>query len=439
MRRGWLIVGLLVLPLATLGGREAWAAWTLAGCAAACALALRPSVAGALERTLLVIAALLLVQILPLPQAILDLVSPHARPTHDALALTPEAAAGRTLSVSPGATAWALAVWFAALALFLAARQQFATGGLRHTARSIAALGLVVSLLAIAQAATADRHIFWLFPTPFEGPQPFGPFVNRNHFATWAIMVFPLTAGYLAAHAHAHQAHAADVAHRRSRIARAVDPRAAWLALAAAVVLLALLLSLSRAGVLALGTSALLTWGRMRGALGERERRGAAALAAALTIFALAWSDLPAFAERLAGAGTDMAGRLTIWRETVPIVRDFPFTGTGAGTFQLAMFVYQRADRTVYFNQAHNHYLQIAAEGGLLLVVPACLAIGLFVRTASASIAGDRSPTRWIRVGAACGLGAAAVQSLFETGLVMPANAALAAVLAAAIVHRHER
>ena len=40
-----------------------------------------------------------------------------------------------------------------------------------------------------------------------------------------------------------------------------------------------------------------------------------------------------------------------------------------------------------------------------------------------------------IRVGAACGLGAVALQSVWETGLVMPANAALAALLAAIVVH----
>jgi hypothetical protein len=42
----------------------------------------------------------------------------------------------------------------------------------------------------------------------------------------------------------------------------------------------------------------------------------------------------------------------------------------------------------------------------------------------------------WIRAGAATGLLAAAVQSLWDTGLRMPANAALAAVLAAIVTHR---
>jgi hypothetical protein len=51
----------------------------------------------------------------------------------------------------------------------------------------------------------------------------------------------------------------------------------------------------------------------------------------------------------------------------------------------------------------------------------------------------DASGTYWIRAGAATGLLAVALQSFWETGLVMPANAALAAVLAAIAVHERPR
>jgi O-antigen ligase len=136
----------------------------------------------------------------------------------------------------------------------------------------------------------------------------------------------------------------------------------------------------------------------------------------------------------MAGALSGVANRLTIWRATMPIVRDFWLTGTGAGTYQRAMFVYQRSSRAVYFNQAHNHYLQIAAEGGVLLAAAVILALAAFLRVARARLTADKSGLFWIRAGAACGLGAVALQSVWETGLVMPANAALAALLAALVV-----
>jgi O-antigen ligase len=89
----------------------------------------------------------------------------------------------------------------------------------------------------------------------------------------------------------------------------------------------------------------------------------------------------------------------------------------------------------VHFNQAHNHYLQALSEGGLLLAIPLVWTIGALGAVVSERLRRDRGAAHWIRAGAACGLLAVALQSAWETGLVMPANAALAAVLAAIAVH----
>ena len=77
----------------------------------------------------------------------------------------------------------------------------------------------------------------------------------------------------------------------------------------------------------------------------------------------------------------------------------------------------------------------MAAEGGLLLVGTLFVALAAFVRAARERLTSETSGVFWIRAGAACGLGAVALQSVWETGLVMPANAALAALLAALVVH----
>ena len=52
-------------------------------------------------------------------------------------------------------------------------------------------------------------------------------------------------------------------------------------------------------------------------------------------------------------------------------------------------------------------------------------------RATREQLSAEASGAYWIRAGAACGLMAVALQSVWETGLVMPANAALAAVVAA--------
>jgi len=39
------------------------------------------------------------------------------------------------------------------------------------------------------------------------------------------------------------------------------------------------------------------------------------------------------------------------------------------------MMVYQQSPRVVYFNHGHNEYVQMLAEGGLLLAIPVGLAL----------------------------------------------------------------
>jgi len=436
--RGLLIILVLVVwPLAAFGGRSASTAKAFGTVALLAALVVGVRLRGALDRAILTVGACLALQAIPLPRAIVEAVSPHAARVRGSLTLSGVSPNVLPLSIDASATLWALTVFAGAAALFWIARAQFARGGVRRTTRSIAALGSVVSFVAIAQAATAGRKIYWYFPTEVEGPLPFGPFVNRNHFATWAIMVLPLTLGYLAARIGRRRDEAAHIAPRR-RLATMTDPRSAWLLAASAILLAALLLSLSRSGALALAASLALTTAATARRLDRTRRRGALAALAGVALLGVMWADLPALRERFAGTQVGVANRLVIWRETGPVIRDFWLTGTGAGTYEKAMRVYQRSDRTVFFNQAHSHYMQAAAEGGLVLAVALLIAGFAFVRLARDRIRQDESGLAWIRIGAACGLGAAALQSVWETGLTMPANAAIAAVLAAVVTCRKE-
>ncbi len=377
---------------------------------------------------------MVLLQVVPLPfPGSSRWISPHRADVVSALRIG--ATTGESLpawSIDVPSTAWAFAVLGATIVFFWIARTAFQRGGVRQTARAVSALGLAVSLLAIAQAATGGDRIYWTFRTG--GPPPFGPFVNRNHFATWAIMAVPLCFGYLAARLGMQRA-APKHSSLRRKVVQSIDARTMWLTVAGGTMLVALLLSLSRSGLLALGVSAAITFAVSRHLLERRQRRLVIFATLAILILGVMWADLPALVKRAADAPTALAGRMTIWRESVPIVRDFWQVGTGAGTYQLAMAVYQKSDRTVYFNQAHNHYLQVAVEGGLLTLALAIACAAAFVREARRRIGSDTSGLVLIRIGAACGLGAVALQSVWETGLVMPANAALAALLAAIVVH----
>ena len=103
-----------------------------------------------------------------------------------------------------------------------------------------------------------------------------------------------------------------------------------------------------------------------------------------------------------------------IWRDTMPIVQDFWLTGTGAGTYETVMLVYQRSSPGVRFNQAHNHYLQLASEGGLLLCLPALLVIVSFGVAAARRVGRDASGMYWIRSGALCVYHLAGIEAAAE-------------------------
>jgi O-antigen ligase len=345
------------------------------------------------------------------------------------------------LSLDVDAGAWACLVAACTLATFLGASRIFARGGVRRVTRAIAAIGFVVSLIALAQDATASGLMYWRWAPLDEGAHPFGPFVNRNHFGTWIVLAAPLVCGYLAAHARAHHSSSQRLSWQ-SRLRALADARSIWLTATTVVMVVALAASLSRSALFGFAVAvALAAWFRpVHGAIGGRrpERWVAVGLVLAAAI-ALVRVDPAALGARIAAAPVSAASRWAIWRDTLPVLRDFWLTGTGAGTYETVMLLYQRAMPEVRFNQAHNHYLQLAAEGGLLLTVPLVMAARDYLRIAVEAMTGDGSGMYFVRAGALCGLAGVAAQSFWETGLTTPANAFLAAVAAAIVIHRPAR
>jgi hypothetical protein len=321
--------------------------------------------------------------------------------------------------------------------VFLVSARIFETGGVRLVVRGVSTIGLALAAIALAQDATAHGLMYWRWKPIEEGAPPFGPFVDRNHFATWTILAVPLCLGYLVAHASAHRRHDVPRATWHRRLRHVLDARAIWLAASVCLMLVALVASLSRSGLVGMAV-ALVAASAMRSARpgGSAAARwitvalGAALVAAAIRV------NPGTVVERFTVAGGAAQNRLAIWRETLPVVQDFWLTGTGAGTFETAMLAYQRLPAPFRINAAHNHYLQVAAEGGLLVGLPVLATIVLFARAAMERLGHDTSGMYWMRAGAMSSLAGVAVQSVWETGLSTPANGVLAAIAAAIVLHR---
>lgn len=431
-----------------------WAYWPLlAACAcigtAAVLVYRRRPFDRPLRRVLLALGAVVTavaLQLVPLPAGAVAAVSPATDAFLERfnLAYALDEDVWHPLSIAPAATVPGLAL-LTAFALFLAGlTRALSSSRVRRLAALIVAFGVALALIGIVQKAVAGDHAWagmkiYGFWTPANLlSTPFGPYVNKNHFAGWMLMVIPLAIGLAIGRAEQALGHA----HGGWRgallwLSSPAGGRVQLLGLAALVMGASLLLTRSRSGVSCLVLALLLLGVAAKRRFGSARATAAAAGALAVlfvALFLLAGADLTA---RITNRMDAMELRKNIWTDSAAIVRDFPLTGTGLNTFGTAMIRYQTSQDDQHFQEAHNDYLQIAVEGGLLVGLPvllACIAVGAAIRQRFAAAADD-AVTYWVRTGATVGILAVAAQSFVEFSLQMPGNAAVFVVLLAMVLH----
>ena len=119
------------------------------------------------------------------------------------------------------------------------------------------------------------------------------------------------------------------------------------------------------------------------------DRRCALAVLVALPLL---WANVD-LATRFTSGGESVELRRQAWRDALAVMRDFPLAGTGLNTYGTRHAASTTPPHTdLHFQEAHNDYLQLAAEGGLLLGIPALVAMRR-VRPRRAAPAG-RGPAR---------------------------------------------
>jgi hypothetical protein len=396
---------------------------------------------------LLAVIAAALAQLVPLPAGILRTLSPATdaflQRYNLAYAL---GTANHPLSIDPHATVLGLG-FLAGFLVFLAGMlRAFARSGVRRLVPAIVMLGVVLALIAVIQKALLGDHAYMGMKIyGFWAPEsklvvPYGPYVNRNHFAGWMLMGIPLAIGYLCALLESGTGGARDWRSRLLWFSSPQGGRALLISFAVIVMTLSLAMSMSRSGMACLAVAAVLVgWSLLRALPTPGARLAAAALFVVLIAAPTLWVGLDAAVDRFSSDSRgSLETRLHAWKDTRAIIRDFPLTGTGLNTFGTAMVLYQSGTRDVHFQESHNDYLQLLAEGGILLGLPIVVAVLLFVRTVRRRFreGGDDRTTSWIRFGAAAGVLAVALQSLVEFSLQMPGNAAFFVVLVAIAMHR---
>jgi O-antigen ligase len=202
---------------------------------------------------------------------------------------------------------------------------------------------------------------------------------------------------------------------------------------------LALMLTLSRSGMFSLAV-ALIVCGyiavrRQHGTVGRSVVFGCLTISSLLIVL---WAGVDAIVARFAARDTvALGGRLPIWQVGVRMFEDFWLTGSGLNTYGVATLFYPAPVSGFHLREAHNDYLQLAVEGGVLLAVPVLAAATAFAFAVrhrfKATTSGE---AYWIRLGAVAGILAIAVQSVVEFSLQIPGNAVLFTTLCALALHR---
>jgi hypothetical protein len=344
--------------------------------------------------------------------------------------------AAHPLSIAPGETQHGL--------LFLLPIALFTTGcvavlsrvSLRVLVGSLIPLALAIAVFAIIQKATFNGRVYWVW-TVYDPSNTFGPFVNRNHFAGWMLMATTLSAGYLCG----------ELARMGRSVPSTWRQRAAWASTEEAAMILfttfALLVmsisviwSFSRSGIIGLTVGLLLLAGRASSKIGGGRGALVALTLIAFVSAALAWRGFDSVFAWYGHTNT-LEWRLDLWRDSLPMVRDFPWFGTGLNTYGVATNYYEMTDKAIHAQQAHNDYLQLLVEGGVALTAIALAGVAAVVAGARRALR-DRqeSSTYWIRTGAICGLCGIAVQELTDFSLQLPGNTILFALLIAIVLHR---
>jgi len=143
----------------------------------------------------------------------------------------------------------------------------------------------------------------------------------------------------------------------------------------------------------------------------------------AVTVFAgVLWLGGERLAERLSqqerGQRTpDGTTRDEVWRSTMNLIKKHPIIGSGFGTYFVAITEFQTGSGRIKVEQAHNDYLDLLANGGVVAVVLAACFVGLVIWQARPRLQSRDRFRRAVCLGALAGILGVAVHSTVDFGL----------------------
>lgn len=302
------------------------------------------------------------------------------------------------------------------LILFFLSVQAFRTrSDLKKLAWFLILLCFGVSLFGIAQHFTSEGPIYWVRPLR-AGGDPFGPYVNRNHFAGFVELTLPIALAMLVFRG----------------IQRDVYPLVGLLAIVPAG---ALILSGSRGGIVSFAFEIAVLWLLARTRTSpDRPRFVGIAIVVFAAMALIVWLGAAKALERFASlhiGEVTMSRRVSMIRGATHIFLDHPIDGVGLGAL---VAVYPRYE-TLYdgklVDHVHNDYIEMLAETGLLGGICGLAFLWILFRQARTCYAAEQGHfSRALHAGAMAGLCGILLHTFVDFNLHIPSNSLLFLVMA---------
>jgi len=377
---------------------------------------------------------LLLFQMVPLPSGIIKLLSPKTYELRSTLSLEPLAMGSHySLSFVPFATKVEFFKWLALFLFFL-----FLLYWKRPNAEILNLFIPVVMLIGIGETLygmyelfSGHRHILHL-KMEFYVTAVTGSFINRNHLAGYLLMVIPISVAYFLSRGAFPRSQWMGWRNRLSSL----DGKTILLAFGIIVMILGLILSASRMGILSLFLSFCMIILFFRDSGREPRFSKTSVLIFVLALLWAVWIGIDAVINRFFTTSEDFKFRWAVWADTLRIIKDFPLFGSGLGTFALIFPMVRSFYTQTGFSHAENDFIQLASEVGLPGTI---LLFILFLYFMIKAISGIRSHglgemERYVGIGSMVGIFSMMLLSLVERIIQVPANAFLFTFLFAMIL-----
>jgi O-antigen ligase len=295
------------------------------------------------------------------------------------------------------------------LVLFLATQAFRGRKDLHRLAWFVMAFSFAVSLLAIIQHFTSGSEIYWI--SDLKESDPYGPYVNRNHFAGFVELTVPVGLALMAFRG----------------VKRDLFPLATLLTI---VPISAIILSASRAGIIGFGLEivVLVLLARSRKAW-RGQRATIAAIVALVAVAVVAWVGTSRAIERFSGTSiheVTLGRRGSMSRGAAHIFLDHPIKGCGLGTLIDVFPAYENAYDGKVIDHVHNDYIEGLAETGLLGGICGVIFLWTLYREGRKNFIAEQGHfSRGLHAGAIMAVSGLLLHSFVDFNLQIPANALL--------------